>query len=117
MLGWHYDVPEFISFWREGLIESYGMNFEHASWTIAAFFIIIALLFGISAYFTSTRIENAIYPKQIEIVTYGQIQKTRPLKDSSHFFWKVMGFVILAYIVTLVFQWLISVPPFKELLL
>lgn len=116
LLGWHYDVPEFISFWREWLIETYGVSIDHASWIIAAFFVALALVFGIAAYFASTRIENAIYPKQTKVVQDEQIEKTRSVKGSPHFFWKVMGFIILAYIATFAFQWLISVPPFKELL-
>ena len=117
LLGWHYNVPEFISFWREWLIETHGMSVEHSSWMIAAFFATLAFVFGIVAYVASTRIENAIYPRQTQVLTDKPIKRrTRGLKDPTPFFWKVMGFVILAYIATFVFHWLLTVPPFKELL-
>ncbi len=116
LLGWHYNVPEFISFWREWIIETYGMSVNYSSWIIAAFFVVLAVVFGIVAYVTSTRIENAIYPMKTQAVTVQSKKKTKGLKDSTYFFWKVMGFVILAYIATFAFQWLLSVPPLKELL-
>ncbi len=61
LFGWHYEVPGFIISWREWLVSNYGLGLKHASWLISLILFIVSFLFGIGAYSTSMRIDNAIY--------------------------------------------------------
>lgn len=110
MFGWRYDVPAFISYTRIWIVENYGLSTSHTSWIIMLFFLSVAVVFGICAVFASRNIENSIYPAQkIDIdIPVSHKKRARGLKYSSRFFWKVAGIVVLAYLATIAFQWMIS---------
>lgn len=38
LLGWRYDVPEFIAYWREFLVFDFGFTERYASILISLFF-------------------------------------------------------------------------------
>ena len=111
LLGWHYDVPEFIAYWREWFVENYAVTFNQASQIIALFFITLTLIFGLCAYFASAKIENSIYFDEAKMAALKGVNRMKALKAPRYFFWKVLGFVILAYVATVVFQWSLYVPP------
>ncbi len=110
IFGWRYDVPEFITFWREWIMSSYGVSTHYASRLIFLFFFVGVLLFGLGAYFGSTRIDNEIYGINQEHAPE-RIKKTRDLSESFQFFLKALGIIVLFYFSTIVFEWLISAPP------
>lgn len=104
---WRYDVPAFISYLRIWIVENYGLSTSQTSWVIMLFFLSIAFVFGFFALIASRNIENSIYPEQATIAEAHE-KKAKRLKNPSRFFWKVVGVVILAYLATIVFHWIIS---------
>lgn len=58
---WQYDLPEFIAFIRQWLIENHGKNVITANRLIFALFFLPALLTGLAAYLTANKIENEIH--------------------------------------------------------
>jgi len=107
---WRYDVPTFISYLRIWIVENYGLSTSQTSWMIMLAFLSVAFVFGLFALIASRNIENSIYLQQVTIVTVDEKYKKRArgLKNTSRFFWKVLGVVLLAYLATIVFHLIIS---------
>lgn len=111
MLGWIYNVPEFIIDWREWLISDYGFNLIIASHMVFMFFSVPAIICGIIAYYTSTRIENQIYTdegnSQLDV-----IKKPFFNKDSLMFLFKLLVILGAVFIAILGLHWLISLSSY-----
>lgn len=111
LFGWRYDVPEFISYVREWISSGFGLSSRQASSVIFVFFSIWVFVFGLVAYYASSRIDNKIY-------SIGQFTKentakpskklSQGMKESLRFFLLVLGILIIAFAATFGFQWMIS---------
>lgn len=106
IMGWRYDVPEFIAFWRQYLVVSYNMTEGYASGSISFFFLVLTLLFGYGAYYCSTRIENALY----HIEEKSNLTVSQGMKESFYVFLKIAGLIVLLLVLMILIQWLIYIP-------
>ena len=109
LFGARYDVPEFIAFWRQFLVSNYGLSEIHASLFVTLLFVLSGLLFGLGAYYASTRIDNMIYGINNKKKPAG-MRLSSEIKESVHVFWKILALIALFYGVIFTFQWLLSVP-------
>lgn len=110
VFGWHYDVPEFLAFWRVFLVLDFGLTENAASRFIALFLLMIAILFGCGAYYASTRLDNLIYGIDMQSASRPRLL-TPELKESLNFFIKALGLIALFLGAIILFQWLIYIPP------
>ncbi|MFC3907509.1 hypothetical protein ACFORL_00265 [Legionella dresdenensis] len=109
--NWHYDVPEFVSHWRERLVENHNMTRTSANWTIFFSFFIPAVVSGLIAYFTSNRLDNDIYGLTPEKNPEEEGLIVEDIKETASFGSKL--FLLIIAVVAFVFfvEWLIAVPP------
>lgn len=103
LFGVRYDVPEFIAFWRESLVSSFAVTEQHASLLISLFFTFCWFLFGLCAYYASTRIDNDIHG-------INNTSKSSERNESLQFFLKVMIVIGLFYGAIFILLWLLSIP-------
>ncbi|KTC86756.1 hypothetical protein [Legionella brunensis] len=111
LFDWVYDVPEFISIWREWLKEEYTFTDTGASWLILLIFIIPALIFGYISYLASNYIDNRLYnvvPKRAENERQGELKKD--IQETLGFVLKILGAIILILVGISIIQWLLAVP-------
>ena len=110
LLGWVYDVPEFIMSWQEWLKQEYNFSELSAAWLIFLTFIIPALLCGYISYRTSNEVDNEIYgivPEKTET----EQQETSNVRETLGFGFKVILLIILVLVVVSLLEWLLTVPP------
>ena len=111
VFGWRYEVPGFISSLRIWLVEDFALSTTLTSWVIVLTFFFIGIVSGICSYIASSRIENAIFASEIKSVE----TENTPAKSQSNatrslfFIVKMILFLILAYLATVAFQWLLSI--------
>ncbi len=106
---WHYDVPEFISFWREALRERYNFTLLGASIAIFLIFISLSFICGYFSYLISNYIDNKIY--DIAKPKAKKIALGRELKTSIAFGAKIFGLMLLVIMVVFMLHWLFSITP------
>lgn len=111
VLGWIYNVPAFIIEWREWFISDYGLSFVNASRMVFMGFSVPAIICGIIAYYSSTRIENQIYMEE-ENIQLDVIKKPYFKKDTLIFLFKLLMILGAVIIATLSFHWLISLTSY-----
>ncbi|ASQ45869.1 hypothetical protein [Legionella clemsonensis] len=108
---WVYDVPEFISIWREWLKSEYNFTHMGATWSIFLMLIAPSLLFGYISYLASNYIDNRIYhlvPDKVENEMQEEIR--RDLRDTLLAIVKVLGAIALVLIIVSIIQWFLAVP-------
>ncbi|CEK10658.1 hypothetical protein [Legionella hackeliae] len=108
---WVYDVPEFVSIWREWLKEEYNFTQMGASWLILLFFILPALLCGFVSYFASNYIDNRLLhmlPQKIESEKHEAVR--RDLQETLIGIIKIFGAIVLVLVIVSMIQWLLSIP-------
>ncbi|OCH98541.1 hypothetical protein A8135_00415 [Legionella jamestowniensis] len=108
---WIYDVPEFISIWREWLKEEYNFTHLGATWSILIMLLAPAFVCGYLSYLASNYIDNRIYnilPEKVEGEMQGEIR--RDLRETLLVIIKVLGAIILVLIIVSMVQWFLAVP-------
>lgn len=111
LFGWHYDVPEFITFWRVWLISNFAIGLKHASWIIAFILFIAGLLFGVGAYTASTRIDNAIYGINNKSSRVKHLLITSGFRASMVVFLQIIAIVAALYVGLLIVEALVLNMP------
>jgi len=113
IFGWHYHIPDFISAWRELFKAEFILGDRKAGWIIVWLFLLPGIICAIIAYRASNDIENQIYapqnklpPEESEHEGYGNSAS----KNKDFFAFKVLGLVLLVFIVLLSIHWIISKP-------
>ena len=109
VLGWVYNVPQFIFDWHEWFITDFGVSPIKVPRLIFLIFLTPALLFAVIAYFSSNQIENHIFEKEI-----GEQQNStrmfRGRKESLRFFLKILALLGLVFVVVAIgLQWILSI--------
>jgi len=111
LFGWVYDVPEFVSVWREWLKLEYHFTHVAASWIILLTFIIPALICGYISYFASNYIDNRIYNVVNREDLIVSRRRQNYAQDSRVLLLKILSLAILIIIIITLLQWFISIPP------
>ncbi|WED44351.1 hypothetical protein [Legionella cardiaca] len=111
LFNWIYDVPEFISIWREWLREEYGFTLMGASWLMLLMFVLPALIFGFISYYASNYIDDRLYHLVPEKTNpEKQVEVRRDIQETLGFILKILGAIILILVGISIVQWLLSVP-------
>lgn len=118
LLGWNYDVPEFIAYWREWITEQFAISEVWASRIIFMFFIFISIILGLIAHIASSRIEKQIYPDETpetSVKPEYRVEEEIPPKifnkESMPVYLHVLGVVFLAAAAAFLVHWFVSTPP------
>jgi len=116
LLGWRYDVPEFISHFRQWLTIQFALSAAGASKMIFFSFLSSAIGLGIIAYIASSRIENQIYANEFPDTQsepeyeMSTAPKKEVMKDSLPTYLNVLGIIFLAVAAAFFVHWFISTP-------
>ncbi|KTD20097.1 transmembrane protein [Legionella lansingensis] len=111
LFDWVYNVPEFVSIWREWLIEEYNYTITGASWVILLIFLVPAFICGYISYFISNYIDNRLYgivPE--ETAKKKRVEIRKDIQETLVFVLKILGLVILVLIGISILQWIVAVP-------
>jgi len=106
LFGLIYDVPSFITDWKEWLWTTYEMNDYRASHIIALFLFSCSLIFALIAYFSSNKIDNKIFRSELESQEEATGEK-RNHRETMILVVKILFIIILVYVFAQVFQWII----------
>lgn len=112
LFGWIYDVPRFIINWVEMIKIRYNYSAAVASQLIFFFLFLLAVFFGIIAYFSSNRIDNDIYSAELNEEAEAQPSKikTTAISDAPRLALKILFVSLLVFIFIKVFEWIIYTP-------
>lgn len=106
--GWHYNVPEFISFWVNHYVEQHKFTPYGASIFVFLHFFIPGLLAGFIAYLCSNRIDDTIYglhqSSSGSILSSGLRSETR---ESLGLGLKILILLLLVILGAGIIEWLI----------
>lgn len=112
VFGWHYAVPEFISYFREWIVSTYGLNISQARLVVFGILSTLVLLSGYISYYASTQIDDKLYTLKTPIVE-DPPKSTKKLsqstKESIRYFLIVLGVIIIVFSSTVGFHWMISI--------
>ena len=107
LFGWTYDVPSYVSIWKEWLRVKFSMNVSTASQLIALILFLITLLFAGIAYFTSNRMDNLIFSTELE--NKEQLNRMKKShREAVEIILKLLLIVLLVYMLAELFLWLIK---------
>ena len=108
--GWRYGIPDFIPLWSNLLQESYKLSEKGASWFIFLSFFFSALILAVIADILSHRIDNKINALNERI---NPMKKTKRSEEgeSNRLIMKILGIILLVFVVAQFFQWVISSSP------
>jgi len=112
LFNWHYEVPEFISFWREWFVTRYTMTEKVAGIMVFLVFFIPGIFAGFISYLISNRIEDGIYglvPEKSDNAEEGAIVKD--VKETVSFSLKLFILIVCAVALLFFVEWLITAPP------
>lgn len=104
LFGITYDVPSFISDWKEWLHINYQMNESKAAHMLALLLFTLSLIFALIAYFSSNKIDNSIYKSEIETQAEVTGEKSTH-RETMILVLKMLFIIVLVYIFAQVFQW------------
>lgn len=104
--NWGYNVPGFISTWREWFKESYDFTDSEASWLIFFIFIIPAVICGYISQRASNYIDNQIY----DIHPEKSMAVKRDIQETLSFSFKIFLLIILVFVAVTVVEWLVAPP-------
>lgn len=105
-----YDVPEFVSFWQEYLITNYGTTPQYALTLISVFLTFSCFVFGLGAYYASSRIDNALHEFDQLAKKPGSTDMLHKTKESQHVFLKILMLIVLLYVVIYIVHWILKAP-------
>lgn len=111
LFNWVYDVPEFISIWREWLRFEYKFTTVGASWFILLMLLIPALICGYISYYASNYIDNRLHNIVPEKKVYSRKnQISRDIRETLKLVLKVLVLIILVLVGISLIQWFLAIP-------
>lgn len=106
LFGLIYDIPSFISEWREWIRASYEVTDYAASQIIALFLFALSLMFALIAYFSSNQIDNKIFRSELELQEEVTHEKKKN-RETMILVIKILFTIMMVYVFAQVFQWII----------
>lgn len=106
LFGLIYDIPSFISEWREWIRTSYQVTDYAASQIIALFLFTLSLMFALIAYLSSNQIDNKIFRSELELQEEVTHEKKKN-RETMILVIKILFTIMMVYVFAQAFQWFI----------
>lgn len=116
LLGWVYDVPEFIADWRNWLHINHGYSDSISSLIIFLFIFFLAVAFAVIAYAASNYIDDKLYDNRTE-TTETITEETLIVNEESRLWitlFKIALVVLIAILLVVFLDLIVYHPPHPQ---
>jgi len=108
----HYSLPELMVDLFGYMLSNYQVSSTAATWIVFLMFLSVAIISAIIAYIASNHIDNKIHKVEVEEEEKPQDwnKLKQGTKDSGRFLFKIIMIVGFVFVISMLFQWVISAP-------
>jgi hypothetical protein len=92
LFGWRYDVPEFITYFREWIIANLEIGPLYASWCIFFFLLLLAALFAWVAHYATQQLDHVVPDLNLADKTNKSLRFSKKPKQTTHILLKIIAF-------------------------
>ncbi len=111
LFGWIYNVPGFIIHWVEFVRVEYYYSATAAANLVFLFVFLLALFFGIIAYYSSNRIDNEIYSAELQANELPVKKRSNRIGDGQRLAFNIVLIIVVVLMMARLFEWLMYTPP------